>query len=444
MWRSSRKPAQAGFTLMEVLVVVASLGMILWMAGELLFPMRQAAERQRLQVEARQAARSAADYAAYVVRGATDLNDKGTPRNPGAILPYLWKGANASTAGVNFPTCPGDGGCVELSYNNVDQAATGFASNGTDILTLAVAQVTSPVWVRAAATWPSPFTDASFQFWGFDQGCAPGGPSANTATNDAANLAAFHSLTEESPGSATSHPMVVWDPANGAWLVYQITNYRDGDNATTCTAPGCVVGSTNISCIKVAASPQNSNSLNPPGGAEQLANQPDLVVGSHFATLRVCNGWLEQKSSIFNPDTDNTCTPPAAGTVGYAPYVTKPGWSPLLPNVEDFQVAYVYMDGQVWNRAGATLSAAQGCADGVPSLDASAVNPTGLNARRVIGLRLTVTGRSSIPIGPTATGKIAAPPPAAEDHDTSALAPDTFYHYQVSTTVMLRNRTAGF
>ncbi len=63
MSRSSSKPG-GGFTLVEVLVVVASLGMILWMVGPLFFPMRQAAERQRLQVEARQTARGATDYVA--------------------------------------------------------------------------------------------------------------------------------------------------------------------------------------------------------------------------------------------------------------------------------------------------------------------------------------------------------------------------------------------
>jgi len=71
MWRRSSRPG-GGFTLVEVLVVVASLGMILWMVGSLFFPMQKAAERQRLQVEARQTARGATDYVAMLVRGATD------------------------------------------------------------------------------------------------------------------------------------------------------------------------------------------------------------------------------------------------------------------------------------------------------------------------------------------------------------------------------------
>src|SRR5512136_173881 len=116
MWHSFRRPAASGFTLMEVLVVLATLGMILWMAGQLLFPMRAAAERQRLQVEARQTARSATDYMGFIVRGATDMNDAAKPRNPAALLPYLWRGATTGTG--NFPACPGSD-CVQMSYNNV-------------------------------------------------------------------------------------------------------------------------------------------------------------------------------------------------------------------------------------------------------------------------------------------------------------------------------------
>ena len=71
-----------GFTLIEVLVVIAALAMILLMVGQLLFPMRRATDRQRFQVEARQTARAAADYIAFMVRGSSDLNDAALPRNP--------------------------------------------------------------------------------------------------------------------------------------------------------------------------------------------------------------------------------------------------------------------------------------------------------------------------------------------------------------------------
>jgi prepilin-type N-terminal cleavage/methylation domain-containing protein len=445
MWRSSSKPAPRGFTLVELLVVLAALGMILWMVGQLLFPMRQAAERQRLQVEARQTARSAADYTAYVIRGATDMNDLASPRNPAALLTYLWKGSNPSTAGANFPTCPGDGGCVQLAYNNVDQPATHFASNGSDIITLTVAQVTYPVMVSNAGGWPAPFDDASVQYWAFDLGCNPGGPGANTGAEDTANFAQFKTLTEDPANPMMSLPMIVWDPGSGAWLVYRITNYRDGSNGTSCTAlnPACVVSGNVVPCIEVNASPQDATSLNPPGGREQLASLPNLVVGSRFATLRVCNGWLEQKNGLFDPTADANCAPLPAGTTEFPAYVTKAGWSPLLPNVEDFQVAYVFRDGSVWNRLGGTLAAGQGCTDGVPSSNAAIGTPAQFDVRNVVALRITVTARSSTPVSPTGVGKTAFAPPSAEDHDTSGLAKDTYYRYQLSTTVMLRNRTTG-
>src|SRR5512136_2744177 len=156
MWHSFRRPAASGFTLMEVLVVLATLGMIVWMAGQLLFPMRAAAERQRLQVEARQTARSVADYVAYTIRGATDLNEVAQPRNPAALLPYLWKGLNDGDVnpGTRFPACPtGDpANCVQLSFNNVTDAT--LAAPGTDIISLSAAQVADPATARAAGAWP--------------------------------------------------------------------------------------------------------------------------------------------------------------------------------------------------------------------------------------------------------------------------------------------------
>jgi prepilin-type N-terminal cleavage/methylation domain-containing protein len=431
MWRSSSNPRAAGFTLMEVLVVLACLGMILWMAGQLLFPMRAAAERQRLQVEARQTARSAADYSAYVIRGATDLNDRSTPFNPASVLTYLWRGANPGAGGANFPACPGDGSCVQLAYNNVDQGATSFASNGTDILTLTAAQVTTPVLLESASAWPNPFNDASVQYWAYNLGCP----------DDAANLLLFKTLTQDPATPTQSLPLLLVDPGSGAWLTYRITNYRDGNNATSCTAlnPTCIVGGVNVPCIEVNASPQDATSLNPPGGLEVIANPPNLIVGSRFTTLRVCNGWLEQKNETFDPAADANCGALPGGTVEFPDYVVKAGWSPLLPNVEDFQISYSYRNGETWNRPGATLSATQGCNNGVPSLDANpgTVNP--FDARSVIGIRVTITARSSTPV--RLGGKMEFRQPAAEDHDPTTAPNDTYYRYQVSALAMLRNRT---
>ena len=152
----------------------------------------------------------------------------------------------------------------------------------------------------------------------------------------------FKTLTQDPANPTQSLPLLIVDPGVGAWLTYRITNYRDGNNATTCTVlnPACIVGGVNVPCVEVNADPENANNLNPPGGVQLLANLPNLVVGSQFTALRVCNGWLEQKNGTFDPAADANCPALAAGTVEFPDYVIKTGWSPLLPNVEDFQVAY--------------------------------------------------------------------------------------------------------
>jgi type II secretory pathway pseudopilin PulG len=434
MSRNCDKPGVAGFTLMEVLVVLATLGMILWMVGQLLFPMRAAAERQRLQVEARQTARSATDYLGYVVRGATDMNETAIPRNPAAILPYLWRGV--TTGMGNFPACPGDGSCVQLSYNNVDQAGTGFASEGSDIITLTSARVTFPVRLNGASAWPNPFNDSSTQYWAFNVACS-GTP------DDTANFQMFKTLTQDPANPTQSLPLLIVDQGSGAWLTYRITNYRDGNNATTCTVlnPACIVGGVNVPCVEVNADPENANNLNPPGGVQLLANIPSLIVGSQFTALRVCNGWLEQKNGTFNPAADNNCPALAAGTVEFPDYVVKAGWSPLLPNVEDFQIAYIFNNGDTWNRPGGTLSAGQGCTDGVPSFNAAPATINQYDVRSVLGLRITIAARSSTPV--QGGGKMAFRQPAAEDHDPTTAPNDTYYRYQASVITLLRNRTSG-
>jgi type II secretory pathway pseudopilin PulG len=423
---------------MEVLVVLATLGMILWMAGQLLFPMRQAAERQRLQVEARQTARSAADYSAYLARGATDMMDTMNPLNPALVLTYLWHGTNPG-AGASFPACPGDAGCVQLSYNNVDQAGTKFASDGTDIVTLTAAEVPYPAKIVAAAAFPLTFTNASVQYWAFKLGCGAASP-------DVANFDAFVAATQDTnvvpPAQPVSRPLIVADPISGAWLIYTIIDYRSGSNGTTCSAPNpaCVAAGAPVPCVQVGADPDNS--LAPPGSPTTLPNLPYLVVGTRFVSLRVCNGWLEQKNGLFDPAHDDNCDLLPAGTVEFPqqpphdPATT--GWSALLPNVEDFQIAYTFRTGDTWNGPAATLSATQGCNGGVPSANAAPASVNPYDARAVLGIRITVTARSSTPV--FGVGKMSVRQPPAEDHDPTGASNDTYYRYQVSAVALLRNR----
>lgn len=427
MWRRSSRPG-GGFTLVEVLVVVASLGMILWMVGALFFPMRQAAERQRLQVEARQTARGATDYVAMLVRGATDMNDITNPRNPAAILTFLYLGSPTGNPTDPVPTCDGSSGapCVQLSYDNVTDGT--LATPGTDILTFGVPS--APLRLKPS-TWPGTADNSSPTAWEFNQGCP----------DDAANKAMFDQVTGRGSDPAHpgwSQPLMLFDKT-GNWVFYQITDYKDSQNSTTCSSPPsawCTDPQSGqvVPCLQVIANP-GSSALNAPGGQRSYTDPVTLVVGLEYAALRVCDGWLEQKVGIFNPATDNNCPALAAGAA-FPPYVTKTGWSPLLPNVEDLQFAYLFDAGTVGNGpAGAMTTAAQ-----VPIMGGTPLDPW--DVRRVIGIRVTVTARSSTSV--FGGGKVPMRQPPAEDHTPAAIAPDTYFRYQLSSTSLLRNRDAGF
>ncbi len=421
--RSFRKPG-AGFTLVEVLVVVAALGMILWMVGALFFPMRQAAERQRLQVEARQTARGATDYVAMLVRGATDMNDITNPRNPAAVLTFLYQGNPAGGPSTPIPTCDGSAGssCIQLSYNNVTNAT--LATPGTDILTFGVPS--APLRLKPAR-WNGAFSSSPTS-WEFDQGCP----------NDAANKAAFDQATGRDPVTGWSQPQMLIDK-NGNWVFYQITKYDDTQNANSCTAPPaawCTDPQSGevVPCLQVIANPGNA-ALNAPGGQRNYVEPVTLIVGLQYAALRVCNGWLEQKAGIFNPTTDANCPALAAGAP-FPPYVTKTGWSPLLPNVEDLQFTYLFRDGTFGNGPAGSMTTPAG----VPIMGATPLVPPDIRA--VIGIRVTVTARSSTPVT-VGGGKTPMAPPAAEDHVPAGGA-DTYFRYQLSSTSLLRNRDAGY
>ena len=424
-----------GFTLVEVLVVVASLGVILWMVGELLFPMRQAAERQRLQVEARQAARASLDYMAMQLRGMTDMNRVTLQpvQGPASFLTYVWKGDGSGTG--NNPTCDPtsglDAGCVQTSFNNVP--ANGhdvtLATPGTDILTVATAQSTSPNGPSTGLTWAGSANINQPSSFMFNLGCP----------DSAANLAQFKSLTGWN-GSTSAPLMLV--TSTGYWGFYQITNYQDGLNGDSCSAtPPAWCFNTQIAasvpCIGVIAQP-GAAGINAPGQSRTLAAPLALFPNVRFAAYRVCDGWLEQKNGIFDPVADADC-PYLAPGAAFPPYVSKPNWSPLLPNLEDLQFAYVFFDGSIWNGyPGGTIPVGAG----VP-IAVGGATPPPYDSTLVIAVRITVTARSSMPVT-VGGGKIQAPPPVAEDHDPGVTAPDTYYRSELTALTLLRNRLAGY
>ncbi|MCU0291203.1 MAG: type II secretion system GspH family protein [Thermoanaerobaculaceae bacterium] len=434
MSRSSRGAA-AGFSLIEMLVVVACLGMIFWISAQLLFPMRTASERQRLQVEARQTARAAADYMTYVLRGATDaspLITMNNGRNPLAVM--TWVVTKVTGSGTIQPGCPGDNDCAQLSYNNVT-AASNFGDPGTDVIT--VGQFEEPI-VMLNSRWPG-FTSGSPSAWFFEQGCSAYTPPGLPAGDDAENMRLFEEITGRGTDSAHadwSKVMMAYD-AEGRWGFFQITSYQDSDNSDTCTSPDpneCLIAGEVRPCFRVIANPGN-DAVNSPGGHRTLCGTCDkfLTSGVRFMSFRVCNGWLQQKNGLFNPDTDNNCQPGGNGQTA--------NWTPLLPNVEDMQIAYIFRNGQVFNSAQQTLSGSDGSCDvnaGVPCQGWHILGNNTYDATNILGFRVTVVARSGdLLMGTPPIGL----PLSAEDHIIpNTTTRDRIRRHLVSANALIRNR----
>jgi prepilin-type N-terminal cleavage/methylation domain-containing protein len=397
----SQSKRQAGFTLIELLVVLTTMVVVLALTGQLLFGTMKATDRQRQQVEARQIARAAVNYLEYMFHGATDLNNTANVRNPLAIMTW-----SAIDAGARF----------QVTYNNLTSAqavpSNYLGDEGTDLITIARADDT----VFAPALVWTGFGHSSVAYWKFNGGC----PNSGT------NLDMFKALSgahPEPPGNNVwSDPVIVSD-STGAWAMYQITNYSDGNNGNNCSAQNIpnstVTCNANDGCIKVVANPQ-TGAINPPGGQPGLAMPIRMHLGVRFVTLRVRNGWLEQKSGIFDPATDN------------------PGskFTPLLPNVEDMQIAYVFDSGDVRNSTVANQLPELTYPGSVPEQNTALAE----NVTRVAALRVTITTRSATDLKGEDAARYVRP--EAEDHPAGTVASKVF-RAQLSSTAMLRNRFSG-
>lgn len=385
MWRSSRK-RQCGFGLVEMLVVLVTLTIIMVLTGQLVFAMRRSALQQQYQVDARQTARGAADYVNFMLRGAMD------PPNE-----------NAGSIALLFRTSWG-GTDTQLTYDNVTDAD--LADVGTDVITFARFHEASTVTPARA---PGGQHSANW-WWAFDGGCRTG---ATQAEQEAANIALFKQLTGYVAEGSLSEPLLILDD-NGQTAVYYICTYLTAqcDASPPCDQP----------CIKVQANPGCTGGVVPPGGYPGYVN-PQLLIGLRFATLRVKNGWLEQKDAMFDPANPDT------------------GFVPILPNVEDLQLAYIFdqeaggggLVDVVWNNApGHTLPEGQGRV------------PTAAQAPNVIGVRVTVTGRAAQE--QRGSGQERFYRPRAENRpggEESGEAADGFARFTVSSTALLRNRIGG-
>jgi len=399
MWpRSPRRDPARGFSLTELLVTMAALVVVLTLSAQLLFATRRASDRQRLQTEPRQIARGATDYVNYLVRTATDLNNVLGARNPLAVMVWYVNGSNQT---------------FQTTYNNLtaSQAAAGFGDEGTDVISVAHADVAN---FLPLLTWQGN-QHAATAYWEFNQGCP----------DSAANLALFKELTGAHPddnGKDISDPLIIVD-ANGQVGTYQITDYKEGPNADNCAAKSNLPDYPDKSCaadqgcLAVVANPGRSDQVNPPSGQPNLVQPITMNLGPRYISLRVRNRWLEQKFGLFNQNTD---TPGTA-------------FQRLLPNVEDFQVAWIFQNGETRNNnAGNRIPRNQS----VPTQAADDV----YHVRNVTAMRITFTTRSATPIPGEIHDRWLRP--AAEDR-AAATARDQFFRYQLSATSMIRNRWVG-
>jgi hypothetical protein len=212
--------------------------------------------------------------------------------------------------------------------------------------------------------------------------------------------------------SGKSAVLTVYDNA-GNWTYYQITDYQG------CDCTGSAGDSKNI--IHVVANPGQSDGINPPGGPSTL-NFPVFLGGSvTYQTFRVLNSQLQQKTGFIN-NTDNPGT----------------AFTPLLDNIEDMQVAWIFNDGTVWDDSTGHQLPTTGQ---IPSQRGQGAGGTGntYDVTNVVGMRISITAVASTPVANQVFSHYFRP--ASEDR--AAGANDKFYHHRLTATVMVRNRMLG-
>lgn len=416
--RSDRARRRRGFTLAEAIVSLVILILVMTVALTLLFSMKSFAERQQVNTVPRQAARRAIDYVSYYLTSATDLN---------------WEFGNPNAIQVWYEYCDHCKGKApsvdrQATYNNLTSAQSTFGTPGTDIISVGVP--VTPLRIPISV-WPGNDNAASTMWLNYRRGCP----------DDTLNLNMFKAETgaHQTGGQWESGVLSVVD-ATGRWVYIQITTY----NGSNCSAADDKI-------IHVTINPSGDR-VNPPGGwRDDLIEPITLAAGIDFTSFRhrvnpTTNvPALEQKVTgvdaggtfrmgFFDPTSDNPGT----------------AFVPVVENVEDFQVAYVFNDGAIFNTEAQTLPSAQ---NEVPTQNPSDTVNCGTFPRDILcvqALRVTMVGRS-LPMN-LGTRNLAdwnlKLRPRAEDR-AAATAPDTlatgiFDRYRQTTTVMIRNRTLGW
>ncbi|KAA0250408.1 MAG: type II secretion system protein [Acidobacteria bacterium] len=421
--RSDRRRGRRGFTLAEAIVSLVILVLVMMVALTLLFSMKSFAERQQVSTVPRQSARRATDYVSYFLAAAADLNpDFG---NPNAI--QVW---------YTYGTTPTASDSLQASYNNLTSAQSSLGTPGTDVISVAVP--VNPLRIPVQV-WPGRATVGATMKLNYRRGCGSAPPY-----NNAANLAMFQAETGEHGTPKRSGLLTVTDAA-GRWTYVEITSYVASDCAAA-----------NDEVVEVRINPSGDH-VNPPGGFRDDLSAPPVMLsaGVDYVSFRhrvdpTTNvPALEQKVTgpdgggtyrhgLFDPNTDNPGT----------------AFVPIVENIEDFQIAYVFNDGAIFNSASQTLSTSNGgTSEGVPQqLPSETVScPTfPRDIRCVQALRVTFVGRS-LPMNlgtRNVTDWNLKLRPRAEDH-AGATTPDTlatgiFDRYRQTTTLMIRNRALGW
>ena len=417
-----------GFSLAEAMVSLTLLVLVMVVALTLLFTMRSFAERVQWVIEPRQTARRAVDYLAYYLLGATDE----TVGAPNAIVTYYNSDASnpASRVQATYDNLTG----TETGNTDLGAGRTAFGDTGTDVISL-ILPTGAPAKYPLTNLWPGYSPPTRDFYITYREGCGVG-------NDDAANLTAFKNLTREALGK--SNALLLLQDNNLSWQYFQINAYVAADGTCNCS----LLNGPNIHIQADPGDAPPKGTIDPPGGhSGAFADPVFLVTGLEAFSFRVrtdANGVpnLEQKNGLFDPTTDNPGT----------------AFVPIIENVEDFQVSYLYANGSFLNTSTLLLDPAKGgicaeCTEGVPwQAGLNAVAPA-LDITNVLGLRVSIVARSRpITFGirqisgartGAAVGTIDRRFRPAAENRTGATTYDNFEHYRATVTLMLRGRMLG-
>lgn len=403
---SPSRRGEGGFTLIETMVAMVLLVVVVTLSLTFVFAMQNFSTRQQLFVEPRQTARRGVDYLSYFLRNAGAR----VVRNNSGIVAW----SNSGDATHNTVA-----GLVQVSYNNVTSAQSTYADLGTDVISMVLPAGDFSIPVQKYPGNQGVGGAASVMFINFSKGCG-------ASNDDAANIAAFQSECECTYGSYVN----VYDD-KGTVITAQINPPNPGGQNNGISS----MCNSNPPQIKIAFNSGLSN-YNPPGAYPEL-DCPVCTLGSmQFASFRVKNHQLQENSVLFNPAS------PDAGFV------------PLLDGVEDMQIAYIFDDGTIWNdissndlpaptaAMGYDMTKFSGTPTGGVPLPPLTQGASGDNAHGVThlrGLRLSIVARSSTPMPLTTRNRYFKP--AVEDGAQGTL--DSYYHYRLTGTIMIRNQMLG-